>query len=130
MCIQIQRSLLKREFANNETIKKNTIEVFSDRTRELLGHELLDSIAQVITMHLYNYLPVTVADAEVKNIMESINGQIVDATTEATSNALRVIERNNNHAASAFSQLFTEYDKLTKNCGCIECADEMEMANA
>lgn len=128
MCKQLQRHLLKREFAKNEIIKTNTIGAFRDKTQQLLGHELLDSIAQTISMHLYNYIPVTVADAEVTNIMESINGEIVDAMAETIENALRMIDRNNNHTAATISHLFNEYDKMGRTCGCIECVAEMELA--
>jgi len=129
MCKQIQKAILKREYEKNEVTRSIMIDHFNDQAKTIFGRELLGAIETTITRHLENYLPPDVAASQASSIMNSIDGEIVDALAQTTTQAAKVIDRNCNLTSATLSHIFNKYDKMCRDCGCIECAEEKELVH-
>lgn len=119
MTSTLVKEIITKEQRRNQILGQAMLNNFSDKTRDTLGPEFLDSVEQTIARHLENFLDPLSAISVSANIVESLRGELTDMINETQDNAIRLVEDYTSHFSMQIKKAIKNYDK--EICWCTDC---------
>lgn len=122
MTPSVVSKIISKEQRKNQAVAESMLSSFSNKTRQALSPEFLDTVEQIIVHHLEEFLPPLAAVAVASKIVNDMRGILTDMINDTQDNAIRLVEDYTSHFVMQIRTAIKNYDKEV--CWCLDCHPE------